>query len=204
MFSFCNFCQSIKVIHTHIHTYKLICFWHVFGVYVCVQKQRKSSSLMAMTDALTWIKSVCSSRRKARRRDKRNAKTKAKQARQTRQRQKQWQSAAKLLNYAALLLWLRLRLSILYSPTPTLFLALCRRDALSLLLSAIVCVSTMKMKRKRNNGKLRLARQKFLFLSEIMSTWDRKAYVGKRRTSTHTCVCVCVGVGVLIVSFIYN
>lgn len=137
MFSFCNFCQSIKVIHTHIHTYKLICFWHVFGV--CVQKQRKSSSLMAMTDALTWIKSVCSSRRKARRRDKRNEKTKAKQARQTRQRQKQWQSAAKLLNYAALLL-LRLRLSILHSPTPTLFLALCRRDALSLSLSLCNCV----------------------------------------------------------------
>lgn len=100
---------------------------------------------------------------KERRQDKRNAKTKAKQARQTRQRQKQWQNAAKLLNYAALLL-LRLRLSILHSPTPTLFWALCRRDALSL------CVSTMKMKRKWNNGKLRLARQKFLFLSEIMST----------------------------------
>lgn len=158
MFSFCNFCQSIKVIHTHIHTYKLICFWHVFCVCVCVQKQRKSSSLMAMTDALTWIKSVCSSRRKARRRDKRNEKTKAKQARQTRQRQKQWQSAAKLLNYAALLL-LRLRLSILHSYS--LSGALPSWRALSL--SAIVCVSTMKMKRKRNNGKLRLARQKFFF-----------------------------------------
>lgn len=135
-----------------------------------------------MTDALTWIKSVCrqSKKTKHKRNAMRRCKNKSK-PRQTRQRsataaEKQWQSQTKLLNYA---------------------LRCCCCPALPLLLSILssVCSPTLSllrwqgttMKRKWNNGKLRLTRQKFL--SEIICRRDRKVRAGQIHTHTHAFMC---------------
>lgn len=158
-----------------------------------------------MTDALTWIKSVCRQTDRARRQNTKEtlcggAKTKANLDRRGSAARRQQRNNGKaklscstmrcaaaalpcLCCYPASAAALPLLLSILSSvcsPTLSLLLWQC---------------TTMKMKRKWNNGKLRLTRQKFL--SEIICRRDRKVRAGQihTHTNTHSCVsrsvCVC-------------
>lgn len=143
-----------------------------------------------MTDALTWIKSVCRQTDRARRQNTKEtlcggAKTKANLDRRgsAARRQQRNNGKAKLscstmrccccLASVAVLPLLLSILSSVCSPTLSLLLWQC---------------TTMKMKRKWNNGKLRLTRQKFL--SEIICRRDRKVRAGQIHTHTNTHSCV--------------
>lgn len=144
-----------------------------------------------MTDALTWIKSVCRQTDRARRQNTKEtlcggAKTKANLDRRgsAARRQQRNNGKAKLscstMRCAALLL---LPCPASVAALPMLLSILSSVCSPTLSLSRWQC-TTMKMKRKWNNGKLRLTRQKFL--SEIICRRDRKVRAGQIHTHTHT------------------
>lgn len=143
-----------------------------------------------MTDALTWIKSVCRQTDRARRQNTKEtlcggAKTKANLDRRgsAARRQQRNNGKAKLscstMRCAALLLPCPTSVSAAALPLLLSILSSVCSPTLSLLLWQC---TTMKMKRKWNNGKLRLTRQKFL--SEIICRRDRKVRAGQIHTHT--------------------